>query len=48
MIELIKRIVHIAGITTQPNEGWMMQVARSLTDEFGGFLIGKSHLISRS
>ena len=45
MIELIKRIVHIAGITTQPNEGWMMQVARSLTDEFGGFLIGKSHLI---
>jgi hypothetical protein len=48
MIELIKRIVHIAGITTQPNEDWMMQVARSLTDEFGGFLIGKSHLISRS
>ena len=45
IIELAKRIVHIAGITTQPNEGWMMQVARSLTDGFSGFLIGKSHLI---
>jgi putative transposase len=40
-----KRIVHIAGITTQPNEGWMMQIARGLTDEFSGFLMGKSHLI---
>jgi putative transposase len=45
IIELAKRVVHIAGITTQPSEGWMMQVARSLTDEFDGFLIGKSHLI---
>jgi transposase InsO family protein len=45
VIELAKRIVHIAGITTQPNEGWMMQVARNLTDQFSGFLIGKSHLI---
>jgi uncharacterized protein (DUF1015 family) len=40
-----KRVVHIAGITTQPNESWMMQVARNLTDKFGGFLMGKSHLI---
>jgi transposase InsO family protein len=45
IIELAKRIVHIAGITTQPNEGWMMQVARNLTDQFSGFLMGKSHLI---
>jgi putative transposase len=45
IIELAKRIVHIAGITTQPNEDWMMQVARSLTDGFSGFLMGKSHLI---
>jgi putative transposase len=44
IIEPAKRIVHIAGITTQPNEG-LMQVARSPTDELGGFLIGKSHLI---
>src|SRR3954452_9603613 len=45
VIELAKRIVHIAGITTQPNEGWIMQVARRFTDGFNGFLIGKSHLI---
>jgi putative transposase len=38
-------IVRIAGITTQPNEGWMMQVARNLTDEFSGLPMGKSHLI---
>ena len=45
VIELAKRVVHIAGITTQPSEGWMMQVARNLTDKFSGFLMGKSHLI---
>jgi transposase InsO family protein len=45
IIELAKRIVHIAGITTQPNESWMTQVARGLTDEFSGLLIDKSHLI---
>jgi hypothetical protein len=32
--------VHIAGITIQPNESWMVQVARNLTDKFGGFLTG--------
>lgn len=45
IIELAKRVVHIAGITTQPNESWMVQVARNLTDRFGGFLMGNSHLI---
>ena len=45
IIELARRIVHIAGITTQPNESWMMQVARNLTDKFSGSLVGKSHLI---
>ena len=45
VIELAKRIVYIAGMTTQPNEGWMMQIARNLTDKFSGFLTGKSHLI---
>jgi hypothetical protein len=45
VIELAKRIVHIAGITTQPGEIWMMQVARNLTDKVSGFLTGKSHLI---
>jgi hypothetical protein len=27
IIQLAKRIVHVAGITTQPNERWMMQLA---------------------
>ena len=45
IIELAKRVVDIAGITTQPNESWMTQVARGLTDEFSGFLMGTSHLI---
>jgi hypothetical protein len=41
IVELAKRVVHIASITTQPNEGWMMQVARSRTDELSGFLVDK-------
>jgi transposase InsO family protein len=45
IIELAKRVVHIAGITTQPNEGWMMQVVRNLTDQFAGCLADKTHLI---
>jgi hypothetical protein len=45
VIELAKRVVHIAGITTQPNEGWMMQVARNLTDQFAGCLADKTQLI---
>jgi transposase InsO family protein len=45
IIELAKRVVHIAGITTQPNEGWMMQVARNLTDQFDGYLADKTYLI---
>jgi putative transposase len=35
-IKLDTREVHIAGITSSPNEQWMMQVARNLTmDEWG-------------
>src|SRR5512138_2466783 len=45
IIELAKRIVRIAGITTQPNESWMTQVARGMTDDLSGCLVGKSHLI---
>jgi len=45
IIEVSRRIVHIAGITTQPSESWMMQVARNLTDQFGGCLASKTHLI---
>ena len=45
VISLADRIVHIAGITTQPDEAWMLQVARNLTDEEGGALAGKRYLI---
>ena len=45
VIELARRIVHIAGITTQPNETWVMQFERNLTDRISGCLLGKSHLI---
>ena len=38
VISLIDRGVHIAGITTRPDEAWMLQVARNLTDEQGGAL----------
>lgn len=44
-IELKTRRVHIAGITPNPNEAWMVQAARNLTDGFDGFLTGKTHLI---
>jgi transposase InsO family protein len=45
MIELARRIVHILGITTHPDEAWMLQVGRNATDALDGALIGKSHLI---
>jgi transposase InsO family protein len=45
LIELARRIVYIAGITTHPHESWMLQIARNLTDAEQGALYGKSHLI---
>ena len=45
VISLADRIVHIAGITTQPDEGWMLQVGRNLTDEESGALARKHYLI---
>ncbi len=45
VMELPTRAVHIAGITRNPNEPWMMQVARNLTDAIDGFLHGKCHLL---
>ena len=45
LIELVRRIVHIAGITTHPREPWMLQIARNLTDAEQGALRNKSHLI---
>ena len=45
VISLVDRVVHIAGITTRPDEAWMLQVARNLTDEQGGALASKRYLI---
>ena len=44
-IELKTRRVEIAGAHHQPYGEWMEQVARNLTDSFGGFLRGATHLI---
>ena len=35
VISLHDRFVEIAGITTQPDESWMLQMARNLTDSQG-------------
>jgi len=45
VISLIDRAVHIAGMTTRPDEAWMLQVARNLTDEQGGAHASKRYLI---
>lgn len=45
VIDLAKRRVTIAGITTSPNRPWMKQVAKQLTDPFDGFLLNKKYLI---
>ena len=45
VIELSTRRIEIAGITAGPNEAWMMQVGRNLTDSFDGFLANKRFLI---
>jgi transposase InsO family protein len=45
VIKLKSRAVEIAGITRQPHEAWMTQVARNLTDARDGFLRGVQYLI---
>ena len=44
-IELSTRRVHVAGITPNPDERWMMQIARNETMLDLGFLEGKRYLI---
>ncbi len=41
VIDLVTRIVEIAGIIHCPNGAWMKQIARNLTDAFYGFLLDK-------
>jgi transposase InsO family protein len=45
VMKLKTRTVEIAGITRQPDETWMTQVARNLTDAEEGFLRGMEYLI---
>ena len=45
VLELSTRRVEIAGMTTEPDGPWMTQIARNLTDDADGFLIGKKYLI---
>jgi transposase InsO family protein len=45
VMEVATRRVHFAGCTTNPDELWMKQIARNLTDPFDGFLLGKRYLI---
>jgi putative transposase len=44
-MELATRKVHFAGLTPNPEEGLMLQVARNVTDAEGGFLRGKRYLL---
>jgi putative transposase len=45
VIRLATREVQIAGIVPEPNEPWMKQVARNLTDPWDGFLRSSRYLI---
>lgn len=45
VIRLKTRDVQIVGITDQPCEEWMKQMARNLTDPFDGFLRDSGYLI---
>ena len=45
VIDLRTRRVHIAGSTPHPDEAFVLQVARNLTDAVDGFLLPHRHLI---
>src|SRR5215831_19463978 len=45
VISLCNRIVEVVGITTRPDEDWMLQMARNLTDTESGALRAKKYLI---
>ena len=44
-MELATRRVHLAGLTLHPDEEWLLQVARNVTDAEVGFLRGKRYLL---
>ncbi len=45
VMELKSRRVHLAGCSPSPDDAWMLQVARNLTDSEDGFLAGKQHVL---
>ena len=45
VMEVASRHVHLAGCTRNPNEAWMKQMARNLTDPMAGFLRNKHYLL---
>src|SRR2546428_2227535 len=45
VIGLVDRVVSIAGITTRPDESWMLQIARNITDAQSGALNAKRYLV---
>jgi len=45
VISVAARAVYIAGITTRPDEAWMLQMGRNLMEEEGGALALKRYLI---
>jgi len=45
VIGLADRVVRMVGITTRPDEPWMLQIGRSLTDCESGVLRSKHYLI---
>jgi putative transposase len=44
-IDIASRSVHIAGITPHPDNRWITQIARNITDVQNGFLRGTRYLI---
>ncbi len=45
VMELGARRVHFAGCSTNPDQGWMKQIARKLTDAKDGFPNGKRYIL---
>ena len=44
-IDIASRSVHVAGTTPHPDNAWMTQVARNITDASNGFLRDKRYLL---
>jgi putative transposase len=45
VISLPDRVVNVVGITTRPDEPWMLQIARNVTDPVAGAIHAKRYLI---